>query len=176
MSGSLMNQKMLNGPAPSTVAAVHEVVRDVQKRRVDEHHRDADELPDRNERDGDEGRSLLPEEGREIAPEPHRAHDGLGDAPEGVEHQLPDEADDDDGQHRRQKQERPVDAAAGKMGKAQQHGEPEPDAFCTTMWIRKNATLLRSAFQNWLDHRGSASSRRKFSSPTKDRTPDSSPA
>ena len=33
------------------------------------------------------------------------------------------------------------------------------------MWIRKNATLLRSAFQNWLDHRGSASSRRKFSSP-----------
>jgi hypothetical protein len=49
-------------------------------------------------------------------------------APERVEHELPDEADDNDRQHGRQEDERAIDAAADQPRQAEQHGESQADA------------------------------------------------
>ena len=107
---------------------VHEVVRDVQEGGVDQHHRDAHELPHRDERDGDQRRALLAEPRLEQPAKPNRAEQRRRDPPERAEDELPREAHDHDGEHRRQEDQRAVEAAPGEAGQAEQHREREADA------------------------------------------------
>ena len=96
---------------PSIVGGLDQLVGDRQQRGIDQHHRDADELPDRDQRDGEECRRFLAQPGREQEAQPEELQEHLGDAPERRQDQLPDEADDHDGQHRRHEDQRAVDGA-----------------------------------------------------------------
>src|SRR5208282_1604678 len=100
-----------NAELAETVDAggVRELLGDVEQRRIDQHHRDANELPDGNQRKRNQRGRWQPEPGREPASQAYRLEGALRDAPERRQDQIPGKADDDDGQHRRQKDDGAVE-------------------------------------------------------------------
>ena len=113
---------------------------------------------------------FLAEPGREQALQPDAIEQVGRDAPDRRQDQLPDEADDDEGEDGRDEDRRAVEGReAAAAGWTAAPRAAMPIGFCTSMWMMKNQTLLPSAFQKLADQRGSPNSVRKLSRPTKTR-------
>ena len=127
------DQRQLDVPEDAQLAeavdarGVNQILGNVEQRGVDQHHRDADELPDGDQRQGDERGRRQAEPGREQRAEADRLQRALGDAPERRQDEVPGEADDDDRQHRRQEDQRAIEAAQPQVRQAQQPRQRDAD-------------------------------------------------
>ncbi|MNS97007.1 hypothetical protein D3C72_1313290 [compost metagenome] len=100
-----------------------------QQGRIDQHHGDADVLPNRNEGDGQQGRRFLAQPRREVAANAHAIHQRLAHTPQRRQDQLPDEADDDDGQQGGQEDQGAVAALALQTLEAEEGGQQQADGI-----------------------------------------------
>ena len=107
---------------------------DAQQGSREEQHRDAHELPHGHQAEHDERRSAEAQPGQVELAQADDIQQALHDAPQRAQDQLPDEADDHDGQHRRREDERPVDGrghgARGWSGSPREAGRPGSGPAC----------------------------------------------
>ena len=150
ISGSLIFQNCAQPVIAVHLGGLDHLVGDRQQRGIDQHHRDADELPDRDQRQrGQRSRPPCPARARTDDFSPTASSIAGRDAPDRRQDQLPDEADDDEAQDRGDEDRGAVEGSpSAAAGWTEAPPAAMPIGFCTTMWIRKNQALLPSAFQN----------------------------
>src|SRR5882724_2060689 len=99
----------------------------VDARRIDQHHRNADELPDRNEGQGYERARFQAEPRSEQGTQPYGLQGARGYAPQRGEDQVPGESNDDNREHRRQEHDGAIETLKLQARQAQQSCERDAD-------------------------------------------------
>ena len=102
-------------------------VGDAQKGGIDQHHRDSDELPDRDQGKCGEGVFFLAQPRGEEELQADRVQHAGGDAPDWREDQLPDEADDHETEDRGDEYRGPVEGGHSQAGGGKDRGEGDAD-------------------------------------------------
>ena len=127
ISGSL-TLKNSDGPADAVeLGRLDHLVGDVEQGGVDQHHRDADILPDRDQGQGGERVLLLAEPGREQPLQADRTQHRRRHAPDRAQDQLPGEADDHHRQHGRHEDGGAVEGPARQVRHRQDRRERHAD-------------------------------------------------
>jgi len=111
-------ERKFNAPENLTFGAsvddrrLDELVGNTNERSIEEDHWNAYELPHRDERRRWQGIFRKAKPRLKKTAEPYSPHHRLGDAPEGVQDQLPDEPDDDHREHCRHEEHGAIESSA----------------------------------------------------------------